>query len=240
MANPVTFQPVAPCLWVSAGVLAFRLCDRDFDCEHCPLDAALRGNPQRPALRLPDSKNRDFPADRRYTPGHGWLLELDGCEQSQVRFGLDSFATTLLGCCQRVTFNRRRQPLAQGDLICQIDLGIGELHVASPIGKVWVEGNSSLLDRPNQLVTSPYVEGWIADLTLDRKTDLGPSFAFDRARERSQHDLQRLRRQVALQLLAEDSPQLGPTMADGGEFRADLRQMLGGSRYLELLRELIH
>ena len=44
----------------------------------------------------------------------------------------------------------------------------------------------------------------------------------------------------ALQLLAEDHPSLGPTLADGGELRADLRQMLGGSRYFELLRELIH
>ena len=30
------------CVWVTAGVLNYKLCDRDFDCEHCPLDAALR------------------------------------------------------------------------------------------------------------------------------------------------------------------------------------------------------
>jgi hypothetical protein len=28
---------------MSAGVIRFWLCDRDFDCENCPLDAALRG-----------------------------------------------------------------------------------------------------------------------------------------------------------------------------------------------------
>jgi len=30
------------CVWMRAGVIRFWLCDRDFDCEHCPLDAALR------------------------------------------------------------------------------------------------------------------------------------------------------------------------------------------------------
>jgi hypothetical protein len=30
------------CVWMRAGVIRFWLCDRDFDCENCPLDAALR------------------------------------------------------------------------------------------------------------------------------------------------------------------------------------------------------
>jgi hypothetical protein len=31
------------CIWMSAGVLSYRLCDRAFDCEHCLLDKALHG-----------------------------------------------------------------------------------------------------------------------------------------------------------------------------------------------------
>ncbi len=30
------------CIWMLAGVLTYRLCDREYDCERCPLDAALR------------------------------------------------------------------------------------------------------------------------------------------------------------------------------------------------------
>lgn len=37
-----------PCIWMSAGLLSYRLCDREYDCEHCPLDAALRGAPPPP------------------------------------------------------------------------------------------------------------------------------------------------------------------------------------------------
>ena len=37
-----------PCIWMSAGLVSYKLCDRDFDCGNCPLDAALRGNAAAP------------------------------------------------------------------------------------------------------------------------------------------------------------------------------------------------
>jgi hypothetical protein len=30
------------CVWMLAGVVDYKLCDRQYDCEHCPLDSALR------------------------------------------------------------------------------------------------------------------------------------------------------------------------------------------------------
>ena len=32
----------ARCVWMLAGVVSYRLCNRAFDCDHCPLDRALR------------------------------------------------------------------------------------------------------------------------------------------------------------------------------------------------------
>ena len=26
------------CIWMSAGLVRYKLCDREFDCEHCPLE----------------------------------------------------------------------------------------------------------------------------------------------------------------------------------------------------------
>ena len=31
------------CVWMQAGVVGYKLCDREFDCDRCPFDAALRG-----------------------------------------------------------------------------------------------------------------------------------------------------------------------------------------------------
>ena len=72
------------CVWMRAGLVAWKLCDRGFACETCPLEAALR--PGMPASRP------DHPADRRYAPCHTWVLP----RGDQVRVGLDHFAATLL------------------------------------------------------------------------------------------------------------------------------------------------
>ncbi|MFL6213965.1 MAG: hypothetical protein ACJ74J_08740 [Blastocatellia bacterium] len=36
-----SLEPSAECVWMQAGVVGYKLCDRQFDCEHCPFDLAL-------------------------------------------------------------------------------------------------------------------------------------------------------------------------------------------------------
>jgi hypothetical protein len=40
---------VLPCVWMSAGLVAYKLCDRGFECDGCPFDQAMRGSPPRRA-----------------------------------------------------------------------------------------------------------------------------------------------------------------------------------------------
>ena len=103
-----------------------------------------------------------------------------------------------------------------------------------------VRDNQALRDRPEQLVTAPYTEGWIAEFMAEDMADLDQLTPADLSRERTRLDLQRFRRRVAMQLLADDAGRVGRTMADGGELLTDLRQMLGGSKYLDIIRELIY
>ena len=59
------------CVWMRAGVIRFWLCDRDFDCDNCPLDAALRARRQsRPEDAAPPGPHADppLPFDRRQHP----------------------------------------------------------------------------------------------------------------------------------------------------------------------------
>ena len=37
---------VLPCVWMSAGLVSFKLCDREGECEGCPFDLAMRGLPR--------------------------------------------------------------------------------------------------------------------------------------------------------------------------------------------------
>ena len=33
------------CIWMTAGVISFKLCPLEYDCEHCEFDKAMRGQP---------------------------------------------------------------------------------------------------------------------------------------------------------------------------------------------------
>lgn len=236
-----THRRSEPCIWMSAGLLDYKLCDRGFDCQHCPLDAALQGHTPHPpvpaAVPSPLEIADMFPDDRLYSPGHSWIQTTGADGGRLLRFGVDAFAAALIGRCCRVFCGaaRARTP---DQFICEVDLGLGGLFMTAPVMATAVIPNATLERDPNQLVTAPYGQGWIAELTADDLQPLSDLMTAREARDHARLDLRRLRRQIALRLWA-DSQGVEPCLADGGE-PADLRQILAGPGYLELIRELIH
>ena len=57
-----------PCVWMSAGLVSFKLCDREGECEGCPFDRAMRephGRPVRRPIRKRRAPTPACTADRR-------------------------------------------------------------------------------------------------------------------------------------------------------------------------------
>lgn len=232
-----------PCIWMSAGLLTYKLCDRRFQCDQCPLNAGLCGPNARVSccqtLQTPGCSAAEFPADRRYTNGHTWIKPLENNGGKRYRFGLDAFAAAILGHCRQVTWRDTRTRFASGAPVCEIDFGLGVISARLPIACHKIQGNPTLLDTPDRLVTDPYNLGWIAELTPCGDDSPEGLLEADPAREKARRDLQWFRRQVALRLLAECGPN-GNGSSDHAENSVDLREMLAGPTYLELLPELVH
>ena len=74
-----------PCIWMSAGLLRYRLCDREYDCEHCPLDAALRGAPAPPHAAPPSLGTAVDPADGTGAAADGGAHRLTALELRRCR-----------------------------------------------------------------------------------------------------------------------------------------------------------
>ncbi len=242
MVQLTTNQRTLPCIWMSAGLLSYKLCDRDLDCEHCPLDAALRGPtlqvPRGTALLSVGEVTESFPDDRLFSPGHSWVQTKKASDERLVRFGLDAFAAAIIGRCCKVLTQEVGVERGPGEDLCEIDLGLGVLSVATPVRVTVAAENKVLKDDPNRLVTAPLGDGWIADLQIHDPSQLRNLSTAHHARKQTRMDLRRFRQRVALQLLA-DTVGIGPCLPDGGEL-ADLRQVLAGSAYLTLVRESIH
>lgn len=60
-----TPEGILPCVWMSAGLIAFKLCDREGECESCPFDRAMRGLgplPEAPAPSRHAARRRPSPS----------------------------------------------------------------------------------------------------------------------------------------------------------------------------------
>lgn len=246
MSSPNSRSSAAACVWMNGGVLAYKLCDRDYDCEHCTLDAALRGALP---LKLSESERRgssgatvEFPDDRLYSNGHVWVQRVNHAtpkDSELVRIGLDAFAGGLLGVARRVVFEPVGRHLRRGERFCEVELSSGMLLLRAPLSGVLKAINPALADSIQPIVASPYTEGWLIELHVDQRDEFDALLPCDGARDRARHDLRRFGRLAAMDVLS-NTAEVGATLPDGGEPLTDLHSILGDARYLSLLRDVIH
>src|SRR5688572_12815725 len=153
-------RPAAPCIWMAAGLLRYRLCDRAFDCEGCPLDAALRGDAG--GLRGTGVEGAappgplSFPDDRVYSGGHCWLQATG----HRRRGGLDALAAALAGPPAALRALAAGGSAPAGEPVVALDYPAGALALASPASAMAVRVNPDVTRAPALLSADPYGEGW--------------------------------------------------------------------------------
>lgn len=241
MPHQVVATDSQPCVWMCAGLLRYRLCDRDFDCENCPLDAALRGEHAASwhgvALLNRRASHGALPEDRLYSAGHGWVQPL-ASHTGVWRVGVDAFAATLLGWAKKITWTASSKRHEQGEPVCAINIGLGVLSISAPIGGCILHVNEALQHQPALLITDPYEAGWLAELTATDEMELADLLSGAKARQQLALDLRRFRRLVAFRLFADVASRdiTAPSAASIG----DLRNLIGGDEYVDCIRNFIH
>ena len=239
MEQPLVAEGAQPCVWMCAGLVRYRLCNRDFDCEHCPLDAALRGelrpDPPGSALLFSPDHEAGLPADRCYSSGHTWARP--SREHARAwRVGIDAFAATLIGSVREVSCEPFEHLYAR-ETLCTVDLGVGTLAIGAPISGRVLQHNEDLTAAPDLLITSPYTDGWIAELLADDVAH-HPLLESDAAHRQLTLDLRRFRRNIAFRLLA--AAAAGDLCEGEPEALHDLRSVMAGDRYVDCIRDFVH
>jgi glycine cleavage system H protein len=231
------------CIWMRAGVLSYRLCDREFDCEHCLLDKALHGGDSESATAWTPgewgpSGYRLFPQDRHFSPTHTWVLPMGS---SSVRLGLDALVAWLLSEATGIELPAVGTRLERGKVAATVFTKGGKLTIPAPISGEVSGHNEVVQDCPELVVSAPYGAGWLVDMTVEsgRKnrqlTQLlcGPDMeTLSRSHLHSFHHR-------TDELIAARPARVGATMADGGKALTDPRAILGPARYLKLVQELL-
>jgi glycine cleavage system H protein len=222
---------------MSAGVIRYLLCSRDMDCDDCPLDAALRG-----AFRADDigaahddspPLGGDPPDDRVYSKGHVWMKSMTG-RAGVWRVGLDGFAAALVGRPRRVRLEPCERMVSRGEAFCHMDLDVGTLILGLPVAGRLVRGNDRVDELPELVAAGASGDGWLVEVASPDPCDLRELASAEGARERAARDLRRFRRSVAFRLLSDEG--LCPPAAS----LSGVCDLLGPTRYLEILRDFVH
>ena len=107
------------------------------------------------ALKIPD--------DRRYSRDHQWVV----ASGENFRVGITDYAQDALGEVVFVELPRLDQSLSAGETCGEIESSKSVSDIYSPLpGKV-VRINEMLPERPGQVNSDPYGDGWIFEVRID-------------------------------------------------------------------------
>jgi len=157
------------CLWMEAGVVDYKLCDRSYDCEHCPFDEAVQSRSAKlivaADLFAGDERNdiiRDGGCDIAphlfFHQGHTWARVED---QGVIRSGLDDFGQRMLGRAYSLSFPATKTSVDQGTTCGLVTHQSGVVALPAPVSGQIKEINANLGQRPELVNHDPYDEGWM-------------------------------------------------------------------------------
>jgi glycine cleavage system H protein len=158
------------CVWMTAGILSYQLCDRAFDCEECPLDIALR---QRFTQHQPKvNREKAAPAAKGVEESsvgvlfgrkHLWVKRRG---EHNVRLGIEPGMASILVSPMAIVLPALGAEIARNKACSWIVLGGGTLPMISPITGQVVATNSMLAEHPHAVCASPLDEGWLFELSV--------------------------------------------------------------------------
>ncbi len=245
------------CWWMEAGVVDYKLCDRDYDCEHCPFDEGLHGRAAKLTTRPADlssarpGNQQLHPSTPKecvrlsgieigqaanhlfFHPGHTWARIEEG---GTVRSGIDDFGQRMLGRAYSVTLPSINVNLRCGEESWRFTHQTGVTALVAPVSGTVKEVNANLIQRPSLLNHDPYGEGWtILIEPTDLKGCLRRLLYGEHARQWRERELEKLSLKLS-GIMSSDEHSLGTTLNDGGLLRPDFMKGLSAEEMRQVIK----
>jgi glycine cleavage system H protein len=250
------------CVWMTAGLLTYKLCKYDLQCERCPLDWELRNLSSGPTfdptafrdgktmtsggttptpLRDKEKWRQEFlgedlsPSDIR-----GSLLYHPGHtwikveKADEVRVGLDCFLRRIVGKVNVIVLPLPGRRCHRGENLCSIIQEEGILDIVFPVSGSILSVNQKLKDQPNLITEDPLGNGFL--ITLKPKNlqhEKKYLLSGEAALSWYQKELERFKAAAVAELHGPEK--IGITMQDGGINLKDIKTSVDPERYIQLV-----
>jgi glycine cleavage system H protein len=244
------------CIWMTAGVVSFKLCPLGYDCEHCDFDEAMqsevrskrhkaRAGSEESSVSTPNDELQSLrfftffagEADEelRLHPTHLWVRRLEGKEW---RVGIDDLLAYVLPEPVAVELSMPGTEVLQNQLLVKVRTQAGTIPLAAPLSGRVAHTNPRLEGHPELVQQDPRGKGWL--LAVDSSSgdaDFKGYWSGAAGSKFLKEEAQHLR--FLLKHRGIETDNIGDTLPDGGARVNYLRQILPGPVCLRLAIELI-
>ncbi len=212
------------CVWMTTGLISYRLCDRNYQCESCLFDQAIKNEEGREGDFLEPESDRtegsftDDPSARIngsifYHPNHCWV-KVDSPEE--VKIGIDDLLSRLMTIVKVVILPRVGCNTGKEECYAHVIQEDYIMPVISPVSGSIQAVNPRLKEEPELLTGDPKGEGWLITIKPENLENDLKSLLFGRKalawyKQEEKAIIARIE-----WLLKHNPPAVGPTMQDGG------------------------
>lgn len=247
------------CIWMTAGVISFKLCPLDYDCESCDFDEAMRSQVSSRGARSkaeapaqPEKLSRTSGEGEKSPPfftfsigeeekelylqsSHLWIHP---AEDNRWTLGIDELLAYVLPPPTEIEFCGLNTKLTQNQLIGKVHTQVGTIPLAVPLSGRVVQINHRLDQSPGLVQQDPYGEGWLAVIeSFQDHSALKRYYTGTAKRRFLEEEAQHLRFLLKHRGIEVDN--IGDTLPDGGVSIKYLHQVLPSQVCLRLSIELI-
>lgn len=211
------------CVWMTTGLISYKLCDRNFQCDFCPFDQAIKNEEGEGDLQesegnwaegsLNDDPSAQINGSVFYHPDHCWV-KVDSPEN--VKIGIDDLLSRLMTNVKVVILPRLGSTAGQGECYAHVIQEDSIVPVISPLSGSILAVNPRLKEEPELLTDDPRGEGWLITIKPDNLENDLKNLLFGRKallwyKREGKAIIGRID-----WLLKHNPPAVGPTMQDGG------------------------
>ena len=244
------------CIWMTAGVVSYKLCPYNYDCEHCDFDRAMQLQYKRKREPVQNKRERRYstkeftskdaaafftfsvgnlPEDYYFHLAHVWV-RTRGKYDWQI--GIDQLLSYILPPPIGLELYNNKKELVQNEVFGKIFTTAGTVFLTTPLSGKIIQTNQNLATRPQLLQEDPLETGWLALFRWSHKrSEMKTFYTGPEAQRFLKEEACHLRHVLKYQGI--EVGKTGKTLMDGGSDIHYLHQILPVKSCLELSRILI-
>jgi len=244
------------CIWMTAGVVSFKLCPFDYECERCDFDKVMRHQFEK--VSFPTNKvdvDGQPISNPQSNHSNSFFSFLVGQIQDEFYFhlahlwarprqtqkwemGIDKLLSYILPPPIGIELYDGKRDFVQGEVFVKIITTAGTIFLATPLSGTLISENPDLENQPALVQEDPLGKGWLAQIKWTQdSSELREFYTGAEAKRFLQEEACHLKH--VLKYKGIEAGKIGQTLTDGGRNVKYLHQILPAKFCLELSRALI-